>query len=159
MTIAGLPDEPREHGHEVEPVVDLNAPAEGGPPPMHETLNQFVEWLASWYVRKVDGRNSMWTSRWFDSAEVVIRMEAMWRAFESARLESGPAMSIWLKEHVDYHMTLILAPEGPLYAYGYNYSDQVTQGEPLPVIAPPLGMFSKETIGDRLAAAEAAESQ
>jgi hypothetical protein len=46
-------------------------------------------------------------------------------------------MSVWLRDHTDYHMGVLLSPDGPFK----KSQDENRDGEPLPYTPPPVGMF------------------
>lgn len=86
------------------------------PEPEFSSVYQFVEeHLALIYARKWDhaGSTRLWCPRWFEHAEAVSRLEAIWRAYESLRLDPTLGMSVWWRDHVDPHMNQLINPEGP----------------------------------------------
>ena len=90
---------------------------EAAPAPAFATLEDFVQWICEVYRRQVNGVTHVWNGEWWKSTEVVMRMDAMWRAFEALRLDPGTGLSSWWRDHADYHMSVILSPDGPLYYY------------------------------------------
>ncbi|NUR28155.1 MAG: DUF4913 domain-containing protein [Catenulispora sp.] len=66
------------------------------------------------YGWRVDGQRWHWCPRWWDHAEVIWRMETLWRSWESYRLQAT-GMSSWRLE-LDGQMPLLLGPEGPMAA-------------------------------------------
>ncbi|MFP5368913.1 MAG: DUF4913 domain-containing protein, partial [Actinomycetes bacterium] len=53
----------------------------------------FADLLAQSYVREVnEGAASAWCPEWYKHPEALIRMEAIWRAWEHLRLE--PALGV-----------------------------------------------------------------
>ena len=77
-----------------------------------------------------------WSAQWWKSAEAIIRLEALWRTFEQARLDPT-AMSAWLRDHADYHLNVLMSPNGPFA----NSKDVSTLDKPLPYENPPNGLF------------------
>lgn len=73
-------------------------------------------WLLPFYRRRVeDGRHRAWCPQWWRHAEAVIRLTAVWRVFEDALRSGDPAaMSVFLRDHLDYHLTVLTDPDGPL---------------------------------------------
>lgn len=104
------------------------------------TLDAFVrDFVCPIFRRNVGepGRaEHRWSARWWTSAEAIIRLEAMWRTFEQARLDPT-GMSAWLRDHADYHLGVLMSPNGP---FG-NSHDKSTFDQPLPYEAPPRGLF------------------
>ncbi|WP_233500217.1 DUF4913 domain-containing protein [Gordonia sp. YC-JH1] len=71
--------------------------------------------LSLLYARKWEfaGKSRLWCRRWFEHAEAVSRLEAVWRAYESLRLDPTLGMSVWWRDHLDPHMNALTNPEGP----------------------------------------------
>ena len=78
-----------------------------------------------------------WSARWWESAEAVIRLEAMWRSWEHHRLDPAIGISTWLRDHADYHLSVLMSPTGPFGAS----RDTASVMDPLPYAAPPPGLF------------------
>jgi len=78
-----------------------------------------------------------WSARWWESAEAVIRLEAMWRSWEQARLDPATGISTWLRDHADYHLSILTSPTGPFS----GSRDTASVTDPLPYTAPPPGLF------------------
>ncbi|WP_420116585.1 DUF4913 domain-containing protein [Micromonospora sp.] len=104
------------------------------------TATAWVEgWLIPTYRRKISdsGSGGTWCPAWWRHPEVLVRMSALWRGFEAARLEPGAAMSAWLRDHLDHHLPLILAEKGPLEGCSIETGHRGDRLEPLPVHSPP----------------------
>lgn len=67
----------------------------------------------------------------------MIRLEAMWRSWEQARLDPATGISTWLRDHADYHLSILMSPSGPFA----NSTDIATAADPLPHVGPPAGLF------------------
>lgn len=78
-----------------------------------------------------------WAARWWESAEAIIRLEAMWRSWEQARLDPTTGISTWLRDHADYHMAVLTSTNGPFA----QSKDTASYDEPLPYEAPPADLF------------------
>lgn len=77
-------------------------------------LSSFVEHIVvGALLVSVDGRTRTWCPRWWDHPGPVLRLDALWRAWEASRLEDDDtAMSCWLRDHADYHLERLLDPDG-----------------------------------------------
>lgn len=107
------------------------------------SVDEFVrEYLRHIYKRRIDGRNKVWAAKWWQYDEAIIRLEALWRAWEHLRQDPATGISIWLRDHADHHMNILLDPDGP---FSGATTDENTnrRGEPLPYEAPPAGLFAQ----------------
>lgn len=106
----------------------------------YRSLPEFVtEFISEQYRRPVGGKSMglRWKARWWESAEAITRLDALWRAFELLRLDGGTGMSTWLRDHLDYHMGVLMSDTGP-FADSREPADGTA---PLPVEPPPPGQF------------------
>lgn len=144
-------DDPPEHANVVDVPGDLadaddgdhdDAAAEPAPPPEKEKIkpryrnaDEFVEhFLRNAVERRVNTANNSslrWDPRWRRHPEVVLRLDALWKAFEGAVASTDPgAMSRWWIHDFDPHMRVILEGEsGPMS----NEHDQDIH-PPLPMV-------------------------
>lgn len=101
----------------------------------------FREYLRYVYRRRIDGRNRLWSRRWWAYDEALNRVEALWRAWEALRLDPATGMSVWWRDHADPHMSMLMSPDGPFQ----GCDDKTTApNAPLPYEAPPEGFFVDE---------------
>lgn len=106
----------------------------------YRSLPEFVEeFISKQYRRELVGKSQglRWNPRWWESAEAITRLDALWRAFELLRLDGGTGMSVWMRDHLDYHMGVLMSENGP-------FSDAratAKLSDPLPVESPPQGQF------------------
>ncbi|MFI5501134.1 DUF4913 domain-containing protein [Nocardia asteroides] len=110
---------------EPEPEPAAEAPAaeeaeeeEPAPQLRFENAREFVEsYVVQVYAREVIVRGSeqrlRWCPQWWEHAEVMARMEVLWRAFEHLRQGKGTEPSEFWLLHLDPHMSRILDTEGP----------------------------------------------
>ncbi|MCH8614432.1 DUF4913 domain-containing protein [Arsenicicoccus dermatophilus] len=125
--------------HGDEPVIDQTSDQRPrhAPSLYYGSVDQFVrEFLMPTYRRRVgeEGRAELrWSARWWESAKAIIRLEAMWRAWEHLRLNPATGISTWLRDHADHHMSILASPLGP-FAKSKDTADLDT---PLPYEAPP----------------------
>ncbi|WP_435298465.1 DUF4913 domain-containing protein [Timonella sp. A28] len=109
----------------------------------YKSVDDFVrEYLRHQYQRPINGRNKVWAAQWWKYGEAVVRLEALWRTWEHLRLDTIIGMSVWYRDHADYHMSVLMNPEGPFAAADPNDpKNQCRRGEPLPYENPPAGLF------------------
>lgn len=119
----------------------LDAPAAAGgddepPEPYFPDLMTFVrDYLAPMYRRALSGPAVTWCPQWWNHAEAIARLEALWRAWEFLRLDPHTGMSVWFRDHADHHMSVLLNADGPFK--GCKPDKHGDRLEPLPT-APPL---------------------
>lgn len=130
-------------------VVEEPPPSEPQPEPPPTTyygsVDEFVrEFLRFAYRRRLLGRGQSpyWDPQWWQHDEAVMRLEALWRAWEFLRLDPATGMSVWWRDHADHHMRVLMSDEGPFT--GNNTTAET--GEPLPYEEPPVGMFPDERL-------------
>ena len=120
------------------------SPSETGTPPplffgsVDEFVRDFVRLVFRRDVGETGRAEHRWSARWWESAEAVIRLEAMWRAWEQARNDPSTGISTWLRDHADHHMAILMNPSGP-FAHS---QDTASINDPLPYQAPPAGLFT-----------------
>jgi hypothetical protein len=111
------------------------------PKPKYPTLQGWVDdYLAQIIVRR-DDAGFRWCPSWWAHSEVVSRLLGLWRAWEQARASKDPIqLNTWWKEHLDHHLPVITAPDGP---FGGCSQDKGHVGdEPgLSVVPVPPGYF------------------
>ncbi|QIS43013.1 DUF4913 domain-containing protein [Clavibacter capsici] len=105
--------------------------------PVHADLDAFVRgFLAPAYRREVSPRGeSRWDPEWWRHPEAVARLDALWLAWEALRLEGATGMSVWWRDHADYHLAVLMGPTGPFA----RTSATTEAGEPLPCAPLPDG--------------------
>lgn len=89
--------------------------APAAPETEFESVYEFVDdHLVLLYARHVKTKpGRLWCPRWFEHAEAVSRLEALWRAYESLRLDPATGMSVWWRDHADHHMAVLMSADGP----------------------------------------------
>ena len=121
--------------------VDESTQAEEAPTLYFGSVDEFVrEFVCPIFRRNVgeEGRaDYRWSARWWESAEAIARLEAMWRAWEHLRMDAATGTSVWLRDHADHHLGVLMSPTGP-WALS---KDTAGPDEPLPYEAPPEGLF------------------
>ena len=103
----------------------------------------FVELLAPSYVRDVnEGAAFAWCPEWYKHPEALIRVEAIWRAWEHLRLEPALGVSTWWLNHADPHMRVLMDKEGPFKKCAYDgHKAPSPMKAALPHVTPEAGIF------------------
>ncbi|KNH15980.1 hypothetical protein ACU18_15355 [Arthrobacter sp. ZBG10] len=75
-----------------------------------------------------------WCRQWWNHESVMMRLTALWQAYEVAYAEGGGAMSTWMLDHADRHFDRIMTEGGPLSECRSNHDHQMTRypTDPLP---------------------------
>jgi len=97
----------------------------------------FRNFLRPVYRRPINARTTFWAADWWHHPEAVLRLDAMWRSWEQARLDPATGMATWLRDHADYHMAVLTSTNGPFA----QSKDTASYDEPLPYEAPPADLF------------------
>lgn len=124
-------------------IVLLPVEDEDQPPPLHfGSVDEFIrDYLRNVYRRRIDGRHRYWAAEWWRYDEAVIRLEALWRAWEHLRLDPALGMSIWWRDHADHHMPILMSEDGPFASAPETPENRCKLGEPLPYKSPPREIF------------------
>lgn len=130
-----------------DPLAPTSSTAEAPEPQLYyATLDDFVrDCLSPLYRRRIDGRSRVWAAEWWRYTEAIVRLEALWRSWEHLRLDPATGMSVWLRDHADHHMPILMSPDGPFAAADHTAEiNQTKKGEPLPYLSPPEGLFTSD---------------
>ncbi|MQY21716.1 DUF4913 domain-containing protein [Nocardia macrotermitis] len=108
-----------------------------------ENVVRFVEdFLSSMYRRQVtDLNDTAWCPEWWRHAEAVVRLDALWRAWEDLGRDGTTGPSIWFRNHADPHMTELLDHRGPFGSCSARNGHRDSIG-PLPLLSPPADLFA-----------------
>jgi hypothetical protein len=110
------------------------APAETTAPLAYVNTHAWVEdYLAPTYTRPLGGE-WRWCARWDEHAEARTRLEALWRTWEHHRTDPINGIAIWLHDHLDHHLPILLSSRGPFASCSPTRHEPLTR---LPVTQPP----------------------
>lgn len=106
----------------------LNGPeagdgANGAAKAQEAALDPFYGSLAAWvegffaptFARRLGG-HTHWCSRWWDHAEALLRLEALWRSWEFLRLDPTTGMGVWLRDFLEPQRLVLMSGDGPFAA-------------------------------------------
>jgi len=91
---------------------------------------------------------SAWCPKWWDHEEAVLRLEALWDAFEALRREPGTGTAMWIRDYLDPTVAVLTSPETTPFR-GCDARRGAHQVAPaLTTAPPPPGMFVVHTTAD-----------
>ena len=132
MSVAGLEGDAWEEVHarlarlelRVEEL-DVSASFLGGAPGLGG-LQEFASaevaypdldsWVGDYFTRvyaRPLGGEWRWCPSWVEHPEAAVRLDALWRSWETLRSDPGLGMSTWLRDHLDPQLTVLLGNRGP----------------------------------------------
>ena len=81
--------------------------------PFFGSLLEFVvEHFGPVYARNTSP-TVRWCASWWDHAEAIYRLEALWRTWELYRLEPRLGIASWLRDYLDPQLAQLTSPTGP----------------------------------------------
>jgi hypothetical protein len=120
--------------------VDPEDPGGGAEPvrPFYGSLLEFVtEGFAPVYCRATSP-TVRWCATWWDHAEAIYRLEALWRTWELYRLEPRLGIASWLRDYLDPQLAALTSPTGP---FAQCTDDRHSPLKALRTQYPPEGYF------------------
>ncbi|MEV0292476.1 DUF4913 domain-containing protein [Nocardia sp. NPDC050710] len=110
---------------------------------IYRTVVEFVEnYLSMIYQRQVtDLSDTVWCPEWWRHQEAVVRLDALWRAWEYHRQNPSTGLSMWFLKHADPHMAQLFDPKGP-FKYCNARGGHQSNLSPLPITLPVQGLFT-----------------
>lgn len=113
---------------------NLESEAEETVGPAYPDVESWVSrHFAPMYARPLGGE-FRWCPRWWEHAEAISRLEALWRSWETLRLDPCLGMAIWYRDHFDSQLAILLGNRGPfaLCSPGRHEPMQALPVEPAP---------------------------
>lgn len=87
--------------------------AEGRPRPVYGSVEEWVTGQFLPMFRRPLGGEYRWCREWWQHAEAITRLTALWNSWEALRLEPGTGIAVWLRDHLDHQLTVLLGRAGP----------------------------------------------
>jgi len=142
------PDAGEEVERDVSPAADAGPGANGHEPVVecyYRSLGEFATWLLAVYRRSTRGPTRVFCPQWWKHPEAVARIDGLWRAFEALRQDPGTGMSVFWRDHVDHHMSVLLDADGPFKGCHDGHSDHPLG--PIDQHEPPAALFERDGRG------------
>lgn len=134
-------------------VDDLLHPAGADPPPdgddgddgpIEPSHRSLEEWVTGYFTPTYSRPTSptlRWCVQWWDHAEAISRLEALWRSFEVARLDGLRGMAMWYRDFLDSQLAVLTATTGP---FAQCTPDRHAPTSPLPTAPAPAGYWTDD---------------
>jgi Domain of unknown function (DUF4913) len=87
-----------------------SAPA---PQPLYASTEDWVTGFFLPMFRRPLGGEYRWCREWWQHAEAITRLTALWHSWEALRLQPGIGMAAWLRDHLDHHLPVLMGRSGP----------------------------------------------
>lgn len=119
------------------PTADTSNGDDSEPPkPVFDNVETFVNDYLAQLIRRPTSNSWCWCPRWWEHAEAIARLEALWRSWESLRLDGTTGMSVWFRDHLEPHLGMLTDIDRSPFSECHNGTH--TENPPLPVEpAPP----------------------
>jgi hypothetical protein len=85
---------------------------EEAPPPVFASVEEWVEQYFLVVFARSTGGTLRWCDQWRTHAEAVLRLEALWRSWETLRLDPNLGMATWLTNFLDPQLGSLLHAQG-----------------------------------------------
>lgn len=131
-------------------VLEMPEPEQEEQPEPELVFGSTAQWVENFllpmYRRNMapNGAGSLnWCPQWWQHAEAIIRLEALWRAWEHLRLDGKTGMSVFMKDHLDHHMPVLMDGSGPFDGCSQERGHLGPPDglKPFPVTPAPLELF------------------
>lgn len=119
--------------------------ADEPPPPRYATLDEFVqEFLLEMLWTDVEVSSKTWCPQWWKHPAAIVRLEALHRSFEHLRLDPTTGISVWLRDHADYHMSLLTDPNGLFKGCSIKKGHDAHRDRVIPSTPAPVDLFGSD---------------
>jgi hypothetical protein len=90
-------------------------PGTGRPKPLYPSFTSWVEQHFIQMFQRTLGGEYRWCAQWWQHAEAISRLTALWYAWEALRLQGSTGMGIWYRDHLDHQLPYLMGARGPFY--------------------------------------------
>lgn len=119
-------------------------PSDDAVPPVFATLDAFLTGYLFQVLERRGGGGFTWCARWWAHPEATARFHALWQAWEHSRAYEGrTGISLWWRDHVDFHLATLLDPAGPFANCGPGAHREPARLPLLPVPAEVLAELAR----------------
>ncbi len=121
-----------------DPALD-GADAVPPPQPVYASLDDWVSQHFLPIYRRPLGGEYRWCAAWWQHAEAITRLTALWHAWEALRLQPATGIATWLRDHLDHQLPVLLGRAGPFAQCSEQEHIEIRQAE---TEQPPPGWWS-----------------
>lgn len=130
-------------GKDLDLAVDMNEPTQ--PAPRYATPAEFVDdFLLEVVWTDVEVPSRTWCPQWWKHTAAIVRIEALHRSFEHLRLDPAIGVSVWLRDHADYHMAVLTDPNGIFKGCSPVKGHDAGRNRKIPSDPAPPGLFAAD---------------
>jgi hypothetical protein len=122
------------------------------PEPLYDSVEAWVNGQFLPMFRRPLGGEYRWCRQWWQHAEAIVRLTALWHSWEALRLEPGTGMAAWLRDHLDHQLPVLLGRSGPFAQCSEDEHIDPRQGR---ADEPPPGWWDTEDTDAADASADA----
>ena len=106
--------------------------------PRYPSLEEWVtDYFAPMFARPLSPA-VRWCAQWWDHAEAISRLEALWRTWEVARLDELRGLATWYRDYLDAQLPVLLGAGGP---FAQCTPDRHSPIKPLHTVPAPDGYW------------------
>jgi hypothetical protein len=104
----------------------------------YASVQEWVEgYFVQCYVRPLGGE-WRWCPRWWDHAEAITRLEALWRSWEALIRDPALGMATWLTQYLDPQLPQLMGNRGP---FARCSDERHESAKPMRTDPPPEGWW------------------
>jgi Domain of unknown function (DUF4913) len=96
-------------------------PAAGQDDPPEPVYAGVQDWVSQHFLpmyRRPLGGEFRWCPQWWQHAEAITRLTALWQSWEAMRLQPGTGTANWLRDYLDHQLPILLGRSGPFAQCG-----------------------------------------
>lgn len=102
------------------------------PQPVFATVEEYVTERFIPMYRRILGSEFRWCPRWWEHAEAISRLTAIWHSWEVKRLEPGTGIPEWYRDYLDPQLPILMGPNGPFAMCNEYEHKEISQARLVP---------------------------
>jgi hypothetical protein len=100
------------------PAGPQDPPGGGQDQPPQPVFPRLEDWMDQYFLPmfcRPQGGSLRWCPKWWLHPEAVTRLTGCWLSWEAFRLDPATGISDWLRDHLDYHLSVLTDQRGPFF--------------------------------------------